>query len=78
MIYRLQHSRFSFFPFKEADDAVLCVRLSITFHRRKIPKGLQGAMVSFKGVSCHSSSPQGHGPCQEFYNCSGFFFLDKV
>ena len=49
--------------FKE-DDAVLCVRLGMSIHRRKFPKGLQGAMVSFKRVSCHSSSLVGHGPCR--------------
>ena len=50
-----------FFSFKEADDAVLCARPGMTFHRRAFPKASQGAMVSFKGVSCHGSSPVGHG-----------------
>ena len=49
--------------FKE-DDAVFCVRPGMSFHRRKFPKGLQGAMVSFKRVSCHRSSVVGHGPCR--------------
>ena len=48
------------------------------FIEGSLQKAAQGSMVSFKGVSCHGSSPVGHGPCQEFYNCSDLFFLGKV
>ena len=58
--------------FKE-DDAVLCVRPGMSFQRRKFPKGLQGAMVSFKRVSCHSSSLVGHGPCTNSTNAVAYF-----
>ena len=34
-------------------------------------------MLSFKGVSCHGSSPVGHGPSQELHNCSGLFSLAR-
>ena len=47
------------------------------FSWKGISKRGQGAMVSFKGVSCHGSSPVGHGPSQELHNCSGLFSLAR-
>ena len=38
-----------FFSFKEADDAVLCAKPGMTFHRRVFPKGWSGCHGEFQG-----------------------------